>query len=193
MDLAEILLVAIGLSMDSLAVAVAIGMALKDVGLRSSAKIGAFFGLFQSGMPIIGWFGGAAFMWLISGYDHWVAFVLLTLIGGKMIYEAVWDSDEVSGKNPLVLSNMLIISVATSIDALAVGLGFAALGITILVPAALIGLVCFGISFTGAYFGKRAGAYLGDKVRAVGGLILISIGLRILLEHLGVIGRFIGD
>ncbi|MBC7127770.1 MAG: manganese efflux pump MntP family protein [Candidatus Methanosuratincola petrocarbonis] len=188
MDLAAILLIAIGLSMDALAVAVASGMTLKDIGVRGSAKIGAFFGLFQAGMPVIGWFGGSAFMWLISGYDHWVAFLLLAFIGGKMIYEAVRDSDEVSGKNPLVLSNLFLVSVATSIDALAVGLGFSALGIPILVPAAVIGAVCFAISFTGAYFGNRAGEYLGDRVRAIGGIILISIGLRILLEHLGFIG-----
>lgn len=188
MDLVAILLVAVGLSMDSLAVAVASGMALKDIGAAGSAKIGAFFGLFQAGMPVIGWLGGSAFMWLISGFDHWVAFLLLAFIGGKMVYEAFFDSDEVSGKNPLVLSHLLIISVATSIDALAVGLGFSALGVPILMPAAVIGVVCFAISFTGAYFGNRAGKYLGDRVRAIGGIILISIGLRILLEHLGLIG-----
>ncbi|MDI9609317.1 MAG: manganese efflux pump MntP family protein [Candidatus Verstraetearchaeota archaeon] len=188
MDLVAILLIAVGLSMDSLAVAVASGMALKHIGAKGAAKIGVSFGLFQAGMPVIGWFGGSAFIWLISGFDHWVAFLLLAVIGGRMIYEAVWDSDEVSGKNPLVLSHLLIISVATSIDALAVGLGFSALGVPILVPAAVIGFVCFAISFTGAYFGNRAGKYLGSRVRVIGGIILISIGLRILLEHLGLIG-----
>ncbi|MEJ5292904.1 MAG: manganese efflux pump MntP family protein [Candidatus Methanosuratincola sp.] len=188
MDLVEILLIAVGLSMDSLAVAVASGMALKEIGVRGSAKIGAFFGLFQAGMPIIGWLGGSAFIWLIAGFDHWVAFLLLAFIGGRMIYEAVWDTDEVSGKNPLVLSHLLLISVATSIDALAVGLGFSALGVSILAPAVAIGAVCFAISFTGAFFGNRVGRYLGNRVRAIGGIILISIGLRILLEHLGLIG-----
>jgi len=188
MDLAAILLIAVGLSMDSLAVAVASGMALKEIGAGGSLKIGAFFGLFQAGMPVIGWLGGSAFMWLISGYDHWVAFFLLAFIGGKMVYEAVWDSDEVSGKNPLLIGHLLVISVATSIDALAVGLGFSALRIPTLVPAAVIGAVCFAISSTGAYFGNRAGEYLGGRVKAIGGIILISIGLRILLEHLGVIG-----
>lgn len=188
MDLAEILFVAVGLSMDSLAVAIASGMSLKNLRLKGSVEIGAFFGAFQTGMPVLGWYGGSMFMWLISGFDHWIAFLLLAFIGGRMIYEAIRNSDEVSGKDPLVLSQLVLISIATSIDSLAVGLSFSALGIPILVPAALIGAVCFMISLSGAYFGNRAGKYLGNRVRAMGGIILISIGLKILIEHLGLIG-----
>ncbi len=188
MDLVSILLVAVSLSMDSLAVAVASSMALDSIGVKGSAKIGASFGLFQAGMPIIGWYGGSAFMWLISGFDHWIAFSLLAFIGGKMVYEAFFEADEVSGKNPIELWNLIVISFATSIDALAVGIGFSALRVPIIAPAAVIGIVCFAISFTGAYFGNRSGKYLGGRVRAIGGIVLISIGLRILLEHMGIIG-----
>jgi putative Mn2+ efflux pump MntP len=184
MDLFSILIIAIGLSMDCVAVAVASGLTLGKVRRSDAVKIGVFFGGFQGIMPIIGWLLGLTFITLISGFDHWVAFGLLAFIGGKMIYEAVRGEGEGGGGNPLRLHALLALAIATSIDALAVGLSLSLLEVQILIPAAVTGVVCFCLSSMGALASGRLGALFGSRVKLLGGSILILMGLRILIEHL---------
>jgi putative Mn2+ efflux pump MntP len=184
MDLLSILLVAIGLSMDCVAVAIASGLTIGKVKPKDAIKMGAFFGGFQGGMPILGWLLGFTLITLISGFDHWVAFGLLAFIGGKMIYESVKGEGRDSSGNPLGLQTLLVLALATSIDALAVGLSFSLLEVLILVPAAIIAGVCFCLSTMAVLASGRLGARFGNGVKILGGSILIIIGLRILIEHL---------
>lgn len=189
MDLVSILMIALGLSMDSLAVAVASSFSSSMDG-RGAIKLGASFGAFQAGMPVLGWYGGTWLVGLISGFDHWIAFLLLAFIGGRMLYEGIAspEPDRTTGTDALKLGNLLLLSLATSIDALAVGLSLSLLDLDIFLPAAIIGTVCFALSAGGASMGKRLGARIGYRVRIIGGSILVLIGVRILLEHLGVLG-----
>jgi putative Mn2+ efflux pump MntP len=184
MDLLSILLIAIGLSMDCVAVAIASGLAIGKVRAREAVKMGALFGGLQGMMPLIGWLLGSTLIALISGFDHWVAFGLLAFIGGKMIYEAVKGEGKKGEGDPFTLRVLLALAVATSIDALAVGLSFSILEVQILIPAAIIGVVCFCLSSMAALASSRLGALFGSRVKLLGGSILILIGLRILLEHL---------
>ena len=181
-----ILLIALGLAMDSFSVAIANGLATKTFKITKALKISAFFGFFQAIMPIIGWYAGVYILDLISDFDHWVAFFLLTFIGVRMIYESIRnESDNFVRSHDIKI--LLILSIATSIDALAVGLSLSFLEISVLFPAIVIGVVTFLLSFLGVFVGGRFGSILKNKVEVLGGLILIGIGLKILLEHTGVI------
>ena len=181
MDIA-ILLIALGLAMDSFSVSVANGLATKTFKISKALTIALFFGLFQGLMPIFGWLAGEYIADYISAFDHWVAFGLLTIIGVKMIYESI-SNKPAKFLRAYTLKVILILSIATSIDALAVGLSFSFLGISIFFPAIIIGVITFLLSFFGVYVGGRFGKVLKNRIEILGGLILIVIGLKILLEH----------
>jgi len=183
MDFAEILLVAVGLAMDCFSVAITSGLTMKETRSKFALKIGASFGFFQSVMPFIGWLGGTSLLSVISGVDHWIAFALLGVIGGKMVYESLKKKGGEAKADPLKRHVLLTLSVATSIDALAVGVGFAFLEVAIPLPVAVIGVTSFMLSVLGVYLGDRFGKYLGTRMETIGGVILIGIGLKILLEH----------
>lgn len=184
MDLLSIVLLAVGLSMDAFAVAICKGLAQKDPSLRSCIIVGVWFGVFQALMPVIGYYLGSAMYDLISDYDHWIAFILLAAIGFNMIREALSDEDE-GIDDDVGVRTMLPLAVATSIDALAVGISLAMDEGSILEPAILIGVITFLISAVGMKVGGIVGNRFGKKAEAAGGAILILIGVKILLEHLG--------
>ncbi len=169
--------------MDAFSVSITHGLVNKSLKLADALKLGISFGLFQAFMPILGWLAGISIIDFISGFDHWIAFGLLCLVGGRMIYESTKKGSE-KLINSLSISTLLILSVATSIDALAVGMSLSFLNVAIVTPAIIIGLVTFSLSFIGVYFGKHFGHVLGNKIEILGGIILITIGLRILLEHM---------
>jgi len=184
------LLVAIGLAMDAFAVSVSSGICIPNLKPRYSFRAAFAFGLFQFAMPVIGWFAGEAFRSLIQGFDHWIAFGLLAFVGGKMALEGLEKKDEAAcqDKGPkrsiLDLGGLLVLALATSIDALAVGLSYSVIQTPILLPAAIIGLVTFGLSLLGCEFGKRIGTKFEKWAELAGGLALMGIGVKILLEHL---------
>jgi manganese efflux pump family protein len=184
LDLITTLVIAFGLSMDAFAVAISSGLAMERIRIKNALKIGSAFGLFQAGMPILGWLAGSRLRTLISELDHWVAFGLLALIGGKMIYEAVCTHCDERAVNALDNKTLLGLSIATSIDALAVGISFAFLEKAVFVPSLIIGSVTFLLSTCGVLLGHRFGCYLGKRVEIAGGLVLIAIGFKILIEHL---------
>jgi putative Mn2+ efflux pump MntP len=182
MDMITIFLIAVGLAMDAFAVSVTRGMTASKDRLRQAIILASLFGGFQALMPLIGWFAGLSFSDIIMGVDHWIAFGLLSFIGAKMIYDAVKGEESEGGELTWFLA--LTLAIATSIDALMVGLSFAFLETSILVPIVIIGLVTFVLCFLGFMFGSNLGKFFGGKIRIVGGVILILIGLRILVEHL---------
>ena len=180
----ELLLIAVGLSMDAFAVSICKGLSLKRLKVRHAALVGLYFGGFQALMPMIGWALGYRFERVIATVDHWVAFFLLAVIGVGMIRESR-ESEELN--DDLSFRTMVILAVATSIDALAVGVTFAFLRVRILPAAGLIGVTTFLLSALGVYIGHVFGLKYKAKAELAGGIILILIGLKILLEHLGVI------
>jgi putative Mn2+ efflux pump MntP len=185
MQLLTLIGIAIGLAMDAFAVSIAVGLSLKQVSLRQTFRLSYHFGLFQALMPIVGWLAGRSVERWISPVDHWIAFGLLAVIGGKMIYEALTeDVEDEQRKDPTKGASLVVLSVATSIDALAVGLSLALLGVEIWYPALVIGLVALIFTATGLHLGKRFGALLGRRMEVIGGGILLAIGVRILIEHL---------
>ena len=186
MELITVLLLAVGLAMDAFAVSICKGLAVRKVTIRIMVIVGLWFGVFQGVMPVIGYVSGSAFYDLISEYDHWIAFILLFLIGANMIREALSDEDEGVDDN-LGFRTMLLLAIATSIDALAVGISLAMTGDGIVEPALIIGVVTMIISMFGVWIGSRFGDRYGKKAELVGGVILILIGLRIVLEHTGFI------
>jgi len=188
MGIVTIIFVALGLSMDAFAVAVASGFQIKRHHLRHATRIALFFGGFQAIMPIIGWLAGTSVRNFISGFDHWIAFTLLSFIGIKMIYESLSILPDEKVRNASDISMLLILSIATSIDALAVGLSLSFLKINIITPAAIIGFITFILSFIGVYIGKTFGHFFERKLEIAGGLILIGIGIKILIEHLNPAG-----
>ncbi|MGL4518129.1 MAG: manganese efflux pump MntP family protein [Phocaeicola sp.] len=183
----ELWLLAIGLGMDCFTVSVASGIHLRTINWRTFIEMALLFGLFQAAMPILGWFGAQHFSYLIEAYDHWIAFGLLAFLGIKMIHES-FKEEEDKNFNPTLLKVMLTLAVATSIDALAVGISFAFLEMetfqSIVWPITAIGIASFVLSlagnFMGVFFGKRYNLHM----ELWGGLILIGIGVKILLEHL---------
>jgi len=184
MGLPTIFLIALGLSADAFAVSVSSGMAMRGPRYGDALKLGLSFGLFQAVMPLIGWVAGLSLRAFITGVDHWIAFGLLGFIGCKMIYEALrGDSHEVKA-DAICPSLLLFLSVATSIDALAVGITFSFLAAPIALPIAIIGFTTFALSFVGVFLGERCGRLFEKKAEIVGGLILITIGVKILIEHL---------
>ena len=184
MGLIELFLIAVGLSMDAFAVSVCKGLAMPKCTFKKAAIVGLWFGGFQALMPAIGYILGAQFQEAIASIDHWIAFVLLALIGGNMIHEAL-DNDEEEADASLNVKTMFLLAVATSIDALAIGITFAFLKVNIIPAVCFIGIVTFIISFAGVKIGNVFGARYKNKAEIVGGIILILLGLKILLEHLG--------
>ena len=187
MSLIELFLIAVGLSMDAFAVSVCKGLAMPKCTFKKAAIVGLWFGGFQALMPAIGYVLGAQFQETIASIDHWIAFVLLALIGGNMIHEAL-DNDEEEADASLDVKTMFLLAVATSIDALAIGITFAFLKVNIIPAVCFIGIVTFIISFAGVKIGNVFGARYRNKAEIVGGVILILLGLKILLEHLGFLG-----
>ena len=183
MGIAELFLIGVGLSMDAFAVAVCKGLAMPRMRWRQAAGIALSFGLFQALMPILGWALGRQFETYITSVDHWIAFVLLSLIGGNMIREALSKEEEDCDPSLAPLT-MLVLAVATSIDALAVGVTFAFLRVDILPAVALIGVCTFVISAIGVKVGNVFGVRYKSKAELFGGMVLVLIGVKILLEHL---------
>ena len=187
MGLLELFLLAIGLSMDAFAVSVCKGLAMQKVNFRSAAICGVWFGGFQALMPTIGYFLGSTFEQYITAFDHWVAFVLLAAIGASMIKES-FSKEESETNSSFAFKTMLLMALATSIDALAVGITFALLpDINVPLAVCLIGVTTFVCSAAGLKVGNLFGLRYKAKAELAGGIILILIGLKILLEHLGVI------
>lgn len=183
----ELLLMGVGLAMDAFAVAICKGLAMRKVNKKQAVVIGLFFGGFQALMPFIGWLLGSQFESYITSIDHWIAFILLGFIGGKMIVEALKPEETVEIKEmdaPLDLKEMFLLAVATSIDALAVGITFAFLDYPIVEAISIIGITTFCISVGGVYVGNFFGNKYKNKAEFAGGLILVIIGLRILFSHL---------
>lgn len=182
----ELFILAVGLAMDAFAVAVCKGLSIRTLKLRQALLVGLWFGLFQALMPALGWLLGSAFSELVQSVDHWIAFLLLAIIGGNMIREAL-HGDEEDVDPSLSFGVMFLLAVATSIDALAVGITFAFLSVNILAAVAFIGVITFAISAVGVKLGNLFGARYKSKAEFFGGAVLILIGLKILLEHLGVL------
>ncbi len=182
----ELFLTAAALSMDAFAVSVCKGLSARTLKARDAAKTGLFFGGFQALMPLLGWLLGRQFERYIVEIDHWIAFVLLGFIGGKMIWEALRGGDG-DDSGSFAFKELLLLAIATSIDALAVGVTFAFLSVDIWSSVAVIGVTTFAFSFGGVYLGNKVGGRFHEKAELAGGVILILIGLKILLEHLGVI------
>ena len=186
MGLVELFLLAVGLSMDAFAVAVCKGLALRESKLRHMALVGLWFGGFQALMPVIGYLLGVQFKDAITAIDHWIAFFLLAVIGGNMIREA-FSKEEEPADASLTPKKMLPLAVATSIDALAVGVSFAFLDVQIGLAASFIGIITFLLSGAGVKVGSLFGMKYKQRAELVGGVILILLGLKILLEHLGLL------
>lgn len=187
----ELLLMGIGLSMDAFAVSICKGLGMSRLNRKQAVVIGLYFGGFQALMPFIGWLLGSQFQHYIKSIDHWIAFILLGLIGGKMIVEAVkgWNEEDVVEveDKPIDHKNMLVLAIATSIDALAVGITFAFLGTPILEAITIIGITTMLISIAGVVVGNFFGSKYKNKAELAGGLILVLLGVKILFEHLGII------
>jgi len=187
MGFVGLLLLAVGLSMDAFAVSICKGLSMKKAGLREGAICGAWFGGFQALMPLIGYFLGALFAQAIEAFDHWIAFGLLSIIGINMLKEASCKCCEEHDAD-LSWRSMLVMAIATSIDALAVGISLAMAGdVNIVTAVLLIGVVTFAMSASGVKIGNIFGSRFEKKAQAAGGIILIALGVKILLEHLGVL------
>jgi len=177
--------IAIALAMDAFAVAMVTGLALTPMTKRHVFRLAFHFGLFQAMMPILGWAAGSAVHRYIASYDHWIAFGLLAFVGGKMIVSALAGAGETRVTNdPTSGWDLVLLSVATSIDALAVGISLAVMRMEILLPALIIGVVAASLTTVGMVLGRRIGAAWGRRVEVLGGLVLIAIGTKILIEHL---------
>lgn len=186
MGVVEILLISLGLAMDAFAVSVCKGLAMKKMSWKKAIIIGLYFGVFQAVMPTIGFFLGTTFERFITNIDHWIAFILLVGIGINMIKEA-FDEESENRNDNVDIKTMLVLSIATSIDALAIGITFACLKMHILIPVITIGVITFIISVIGVKIGNRFGDKYEKKAETMGGVILILLGTKILLEHLGII------
>ena len=187
MSVIEIALLGVSLAMDAFAVSITTGITLKDLRWKHALKVGLFFGGFQFLMPLIGYLAGSTFVRYIESVDHWIAFGLLAVIGGNMIRESLSKEEECPDAS-LSVKAMLPMAVATSIDALAVGVGFAFLSVNIGAAVSFIGVITFVLSMIGVKVGSLFGAKYKSKAELAGGVILILMGLKILLEHLGMLG-----
>ena len=182
MGIISILLIAVGLAMDSLAVSISGGIVMRPFCMRQSLRLALTMGIFQGGMTLLGWLMGVSFSSYITAFDHWLAFILLGFLGGKMIYESF--GEEETTISSFSTKTLLTLGVATSIDALAVGVSMAFLKTSIYFPAFIIGFVTFALSLIGVISGYRFGKIKGINVELFGGIILIAIGVKILIEHL---------
>jgi putative Mn2+ efflux pump MntP len=184
MGLITIIIIAISLSMDAFAVSVASGTAYKRLEVKHAFRMAAFFGGFQAVMPLVGFLAGNASKQFIAGYDHWVAFGILAAVGGKMVYESFKIKSAENKFDPANIIVLLVLAVATSIDALAVGITLSLITNSIITAVIIIGIITFVLSYLGVFIGKKFGHFFESKIEAVGGLILMGIGVKILLEHL---------
>ncbi len=184
MDLLDILIIAVGLAMDAFTVCLGVGTCGNGTTRRAAFRLSFHFGLFQFLMPVLGWFLGAAVAPLISAVDHWIAFGLLAFVGGRMVRSGLDGESESFAGDPSRGLTLVSLAVATSIDALAVGLSLAMLSISVWYPSTVIGVVTASLSLIGLQIGNRLGAKFGKRMEVVGGLILILIGVRILIAHL---------
>jgi putative Mn2+ efflux pump MntP len=184
LDILSIVLLAVGLAMDAFSVAIVTGFSIDSVSISQASKMSVNFGAFHTFMPIVGWLAGSTVVWLIADYDHWVAFLLLVFVGGKMIYEALSSEERIEPSKVLSDVNLLLFSVAVSIDAIAVGLSFYLENIPILVPAVIAGVVTFAFTFVGMTLGNRMGRFVGKGAQILGGFVLVAIGLKIVFTHI---------
>lgn len=187
MGLIEIILIAVSLAMDAFAVSICKGLSMKKMDWKKAIIIGLYFGIFQAGMPVIGYLLGVGFEESIKFIDHWIAFGLLAFIGGNMIKEALSKNEEDEVDDKVDFKTMVVLAIATSIDALAVGVTFAFLNVNIVLAVSLIGILTFIISCIGVKLGNVFGDKYEKKAELAGGVVLILIGLKILLEHLGIL------
>ena len=183
MGIFELFLIGIGLSMDAFAVAICKGLSMRKIDVRQTVTVALFFGGFQALMPFLGWALGKQFEQYITQYDHWIAFVLLVYIGGKMLWEALHSKGEDTAPANFSIKELLILAIATSIDALAVGVSMAFMNVPVLLSAVVIGVVAFVLSVVGGLAGRRLGALFQRRAELVGGLVLVGIGIKILVEH----------
>ncbi len=186
MGILELVLISIGLAMDAFAVSICKGISLKKMDWKKAIIIGVYFGGFQAGMPLLGYLLGVNFESLVTSIDHWIAFVLLGFLGFKMLKDSLSDNEE-DRNDDTSFKTMIVLAIATSIDALAVGITFAFLRVNILLAVLLIGVITFAFSVFGTKIGNKFGGAFENKAEFIGGLILILMGLKILLEHLGII------
>lgn len=187
MNILSIVIVSFGLSMDAFAVSICSGINIKNSKLKKSLIIAMYFGAFQGLMPLIGWFLGSKFSIYIKSVDHWIAFILLSIIGAKMLKEGLShenDEGEKISDNSFSHKNLLVLAIATSIDALAMGISFAMLNVNIFLAITLIGIITFITSFIGVLIGKNFGNRFSNNAEIFGGIVLIFIGLKILFGHL---------
>ncbi len=186
MSLLTLIGIAVALAMDAFAVAIAVGISLKSIHYRQVFRLAWHFGLFQAMMPVIGWAAGTTVRSHIQDYDHWIAFALLTLVGGNMLREAFFGDEEENGagKDATRGLTLVVLSVATSIDALAVGLSMAMLKVDIILPSVIIGIVAALLSTIGLFIGNKLGEKFGKRMEIIGGVILVTIGIRVVLSHL---------
>ncbi len=183
MSFFTLLLLAFGLSMDAFAVSVCKGLAMKRITAKGAVTVGLYFGLFQAGMPLLGFFLGSFFQSRLAAFDHWISFALLSFIGARMIQES-FSKEQKPESSSLSAGNMLMLSVATSIDALAVGVTFAFLNVNLPYAVTFIGLTTFSLSVIGVRLGNIFGAKYKSRAELVGGAVLIALGIKILVEHL---------
>lgn len=189
MSFIELFLLAVGLSMDAFSVSICKGLGMQKVNWRVTLALAVAFGGFQAGMPVIGWALGSQFFHFIEPIDHWIAFGLLAFIGGNMIREAITDDeeDDAGTVDHIDLGELLMLAIATSIDALTVGIAFASLSVNIWTSVALIGITTFVFSIAGVLIGNQFGMRYQKPSQIAGGIILILIGTKVLLEHLGIL------
>lgn len=186
MRILEIILVGIGLAMDAFAVSICKGLSMKKMNWKNAIIIALYFGFFQALMPVIGYFLGTTFSNFVEAVDHWIAFALLLLIGANMIRES-FDNEEEKRNDKVDIKTMLVLAIATSIDALAIGITFSFLKTNVPIAVSFIGIITFIISLLGVKIGNKFGDKFQNKAEMIGGIVLIFIGIKILLEHLGVI------
>ncbi|MCU0533987.1 MAG: manganese efflux pump MntP family protein [Hydrococcus sp. Prado102] len=183
MESLSTVLMALGLSADAFAVSMSSGLLIKNIKINKALKIALFFGVFQALMPLIGWVAGLTFRDFLAQFDHWIIFALLGFLGAKMIYEALQDEEE-KKFNPLEPYTLMVLAIATSLDALAAGLGLSVIKTPIMLAVATIGFITFGLCFLGVFIGHKFGNLFSQKIEILGGLILIFIGSKVLFEHL---------
>ncbi len=187
MEITELIILSIGLGMDAFAVAVCKGLSMKKMDWKKAAIIGLYFGGSQALMPVIGFFLSKGFEKFVTNIDHWIAFILLSIIGGKMIKDALSKNKSENCNDNVEFKTMIILALATSIDALAIGITFAFLRVNLLLAAILIGTITFVLSVLGTKLGNVFGDKYENKAEFAGGTILIVLGIKILLEHLGIL------
>lgn len=184
MNFITIILLAFALAMDAFAVSIASGIAIKDLRIKHSLIIASWFGLFQAIMPLLGWLGGVKLQGFIGGIDHWIAFGLLFFIGCKMIYEAFQIESVENRTDPMDITVLFTLSIATSIDAFAAGVSFALLDTEVITPVIVIGIITFIMSFAGVWIGDKGTHFFEKKMEVAAGIVLIGIGLKVLISHL---------